>query len=320
MKQFDIVCLGELLVDFTPFGRSPAGMLLFEQNAGGATANVAVSLSRLGRPAAFIGKIGCDMNGKFLRRTLDEAGVNTSGLLSDPSKHTSMAFVTLSPEGERDFSFVRDADTQLRADELDSVMVERSRIFHFGSLSMTHEPSREATLCALRLAREAGLIISYDPNYRAPLWPDSQTAVRQISTVLPYVDILKVSDEEVFLLTGETDIKAGGRKLLLGGPSCVAVTQGSGGATVCLPSGCIHTPTHPGPVVDTTGAGDAFMGGFLSGLLDRGLHPRSIKPDDAKEISLFAHAVATRCVAARGGIPAMPSREEALAVCNGVGQ
>jgi fructokinase len=310
MKPIDIVCLGELLIDFTPAGLSPAGMRLFEQNAGGAPGNVAVAMTRLGHSAAFVGKVGSDMNGIFLRRSLDGAGVDTAWLRTDPAAATSMAFVTLSEGGERGFSFVRDADTKLTADEIDAEVLSRAKIFHFGSLSLTHEPARTATLTALRLAREKGCIVSYDPNYRALLWPDEQTAADRMASVLDRVDILKVSEEELLLLTGTADIEAGGRALLSRGPSCVAVTQGAKGATVCLPSGCVHTGTFPGPVADTTGAGDAFTGGFLSQLLERGMKPGEITLELAEVMSRFAHAVATCCVSKRGGIPAMPGRSE----------
>jgi len=284
-------------------------MLLFEQNAGGAPANVAAALAKLGRSVAFIGKSGCDMNGVFLRRSLEEAGVDTRGLLSCSDVNTSMAFVTLSPEGERDFSFIRDADTKIQIDEVNRDMILQSRVFHFGSLSMTHDPARQTTLQALCWAREAGCIVSYDPNYRALLWPDPATAAKIMSSVVPQVDILKVSEDELVLMTGHNDLETGGKELLRRGPVCVAVTQGSNGATVFLPSGFVQTPTYPGQVIDTTGAGDAFMGGFLSQCLTRGIHPRDMSIDEAREISMFAHAVATCCVAARGGIPAMPSLE-----------
>jgi len=318
VKSFDIVCLGELLIDFTPAGLSPAGMRLFEQNAGGAPGNVAVAAARLGHTAASVGKVGGDMNGAFLRQSLEGAGVDTRWLRTDSQSSTSMAFVVLSEGGERDFSFVRDADTKLAAEEIDAGLLSSAKIFHFGSLSMTHEPAHAATLTALRLAREQGCIISYDPNYRALLWPDERTAVERMASVLDRVDILKVSEEELLLLTGESDIEAGGRILLSRGPSCVAVTQGAGGATVCLPSGCVHTKTYPGPVVDTTGAGDAFMGGFLSQLLEYGISPSEMTLEKAETVSRFAHAVATLCVSKRGGIPAMPDRAEVDNLLKGI--
>lgn len=312
MKRFDVVCLGELLVDFTPYGLSPSGMRLFEQNPGGAPGNVAAALAKLGHSVAFIGKLGDDMNGRFLRQSLIETGVDVSALLTDTYAHTSMAFVSLSPDGERDFTFIRDADTKLHADEIKREMIENSKVFHFGALSMTDAPAYSATLRALELAREAGCIISYDPNYRALLWPDKDEAVMRMRSVLSQVNILKVSEEEAALLTGKVSIEDGGRELLSQGPSCVAVTQGANGVTVFLPSGNVHTPTFPGNVVDTTGAGDAFTGGFLSQCLTLGLHPHNMTLEDARTISLFANAVATCCVARRGGIPAMPERNNVI--------
>lgn len=306
MKKFDVTCFGEILIDFTPFGTSPAGMRLFEQNPGGAPGNVAVALARLGHSSAFIGKIGSDSNGTFLRQSLDGAGVDTAGLMTDPGVNTSMAFVTLSDAGERDFSFVRDADTRLTIEELGE---NDCKIFHFGSLSMTHQPARDATWEALHRARTGGAIISYDPNYRPLLWNDQETAVRSMVSVLDRVDVLKVSEEEVALLTGEADPERGGRILLGRGPSCVAVTRGERGAILCHKWGAVHIKAFPATVADTTGAGDAFMGGLLSGLLTRNLHPADMTEHDAREIGRFANAVAACCVAARGGIPAMPTIE-----------
>ena len=186
--MYDITALGELLIDFTPCGTSEAGRQLFEQNPGGAPANVLVSVSRLGQKAAFIGKVGDDMHGALLKKTLEENNVDTSGLIVDPNVFTTLAFVTLT-DGERNFSFARKpgADTQLRKEEVNLEILKNTRIFHFGSLSLTDEPARSATIYAVENAKQCGALISYDPNYRAPLWKDRETAVKEMRSVIKYV-------------------------------------------------------------------------------------------------------------------------------------
>ncbi|MDR0249278.1 MAG: carbohydrate kinase [Oscillospiraceae bacterium] len=312
MDTAEVVCFGEVLVDFTPAGLSGAGMRLFEQNAGGAPANVAAALAKLGRRAAFAGKVGRDMHGDFLRRALLQCGVDVANLAADPREPTSMAFVALSDEGERGFSFMRGADAKLPA--LSARALRGVKVFHFGSLSMTSIAARAATQKTVRLARKAGCVISFDPNYRAMLWPSERAAALCISSALGQTDILKVSEEEALLLTGIGDAEGAGKALLSRGPCCVCVTLGARGALLCRPGFCLHTPTYPGPVTDTTGAGDAFTAGFLRGLLARGLRPQNITEPLARELCAFAHAAATLCVAKRGGIPAMPGLEDVTAL------
>ena len=208
--MFDIVALGELLIDFTYHGRSENGMRLFEQNPGGAPANMLCAASNLGSSTAFIGKVGRDMHGDYLRRVLEEKGVDTGGLISAEDVFTTLAFVELSETGERKFSFARKpgADTCLTACEVKRELLEGCRIFHFGSLSLTDEPSRSATIEAVKAAKKAGAIISYDPNYRAPLWKSEDEATEIMRSVLPFADIVKISDEEVGLITGESSPEA----------------------------------------------------------------------------------------------------------------
>ena len=183
--MFSVSALGELLIDFTDAGTSAGGQRLFERNAGGAPANVLVALEKLGHKTAFLGKVGCDMHGEFLRATLEEQGIDTRGLISDPDAFTTLAFVALSPDGEREFSFARKpgADTRITADELARDVIADSRVFHVGSLSLTDEPARSATLAALSAAREAGCTLSYDPNYRANLWPSVDAATADLSSL-----------------------------------------------------------------------------------------------------------------------------------------
>lgn len=306
--MFDIVAMGELLIDFTYHGRSENGMLLFEQNPGGAPANVLCSASNLGSSTAFIGKVGKDMHGDYLRRVLEEKGVDTSGLISAEDVFTTLAFVELSETGERKFSFARKpgADTCLSACEVKRELTEGCKIFHFGSLSLTNEPSRSATIEAVKAAKKAGAIISYDPNYRAPLWKSEEEATARMRSVLHFADIVKISDEEVELITGESSPEAAARYLLQKGISCAVVTLGNNGAYTAVKdaSALVSVPTVP--VVDTTGAGDAFWGGFLYKLAVSGLRPNELSEAQLLDFTEFANAVASLCVQKRGGIPAMP--------------
>jgi fructokinase len=313
MSTTDITVLGELLIDFTQSGHSQSGMALFERNPGGAVANVAVAASRLGHSTAFIGKVGSDMHGRFLAQTLEQHNVNTSGLVYSDTEFTTLAFVALDEKGERSFSFARKpgADTCLKAEELNAPLITGSRIFHIGSLSLTAEPARSATFAALELAKSGGAIISYDPNYRSTLWPDSHTAAEHMRSVLPYVDIMKLSDNETELLTGLADPEAAALALNSMGIACVAVTLGSSGALVCTDGQtALVPPCTVQNVVDTTGAGDAFWGGFLSAFLDSGLALENVKLTDAAAFARYGNATAACCIGHRGAIPAMPDRAQ----------
>ena len=208
--RFDIAALGELLIDFTDRGLSDAGMRLFEQNPGGAPANMLAAAARLGERTAFIGKVGDDMHGRFLRDTLTAAGIDVTGLVLSPDVFTTLAFVALDDRGERHFSFARKpgADTCLRSDELPAPLLSSARVLHVGSLSLTDEPARSATFAAVEAAKRAGAVISYDPNYRAALWPDEAAAAAQMRSMVPYADVMKLSDEETLLLTGAAEPEA----------------------------------------------------------------------------------------------------------------
>lgn len=308
-KQYDIVTLGELLIDFTGCGRSEAGQRLFEQNPGGATANVVTAAARFGLKTAFIGKIGRDMHGEYLKQTLAEADIDTKGLVMSGDVFTTLAFVALEPNGERRFSFARKpgADTCLTWDEVDQSLLANTRIFHIGSLSLTDEPARSATLNAIAFAKKAGALISYDPNYRASLWPDKDTASQMIRSVLPYVDIMKLSDEETELLTGQAQPEAAAAALLSGGVQCAVVTLGKKGALVAANQLFQVAEGYDIPAIDTTGAGDAFWGGFLYQILTSQKSLSQWTADDLLRFGRFANATATLCVQKHGGIPAMPS-------------
>ena len=309
-----ITALGEILIDYTPMPRSAAGMQVFEQNPGGAPANVLACAARLGRETAFIGKVGCDMQGEFLRQTLVDAGIDTRGLRSDSDAFTTLAFVSLSGTGERSFAFARKpgADTRLRAEELDESLLTGTAVLHIGSLSLTDEPARGATLKAVETAKRAGAVISYDPNYRALLWPNKEAAVEQMRSVLDSVDIIKLSDEETALLTDAQAPEAAAEKLLAQGIPVVMVTLGADGALVATRGGMRRVPGFQSEAVDTTGAGDSFWGGVLTCLTESGKRPEELTLAEAAEFARFGNAAAALCVRKRGAIPAMPARGEVL--------
>lgn len=314
--MFDITALGELLIDYTPAGKSPAGMELFEQNPGGAPANVLACASRLGLKTALIGKIGADMQGEFLRKTLQEAKINTDGLIADENYYTTLAFVSLSERGERSFSFARKpgADTQLLIEDVNLSLIRNSRIFHFGSLSLTDLPAREATHFALEEAKKANCIISYDPNYRPLLWKSRGHAKEQMRAVLPYADIIKISDEETELITGHSDPRAAAMRLIENEIKIAAVTLGKDGVLIATKEGFETVPGFRVDALDTTGAGDAFLGALLYSIVNLDEKPKSISLTRLREIAEFANAAAACCVTRRGAIPAMPMLYEIEAV------
>ena len=309
---FDVVALGEILIDFTSCGKSEAGQQIFEQNPGGAPANVLTCLSKFGKKTAFLGKIGKDMHGEFLKSVLEENRINTAGLAEDDSVFTTLAFVSLSETGERSFSFARKpgADTCLAEAELKEDIIKDSKILHVGSLSLTAEPSKSTTFKALKTAKANGVIISYDPNYRAPLWDSKEAAIEGMRSIVPYVDLMKVSDEETELLTGVKEPKAAAMKLLEQGVKVVAVTLGSEGALVATKEGSKLVPGYQANMIDTTGAGDSFWGGFLNQFIESGKKPGEVTLDEAAAFTKFGNAVASLCVEKRGAIPAMPTLEE----------
>ena len=276
-KEIAIVALGELLIDFTEAGISKNGMKLFEQNPGGAPANLLTVASHMGYRTSFIGKIGTDMHGDFLKKTLQNEGIDTGALVEDERYFTTLAFVEIDENGERNFSFARKpgADTQLEVSDLDQKLLSDCRIFHFGSLSLTQEPSRGTTLEAVRIAKEAGALISYDPNYRASLWADTETAVAQMKAAIPLADVMKVSDEESLLLTGAGDYDEAADRLLESGLKLVAITLGSKGVLIATPESRQTVGGFAVDAVDTTGAGDSFWGGFLASYLQEETSPRS---------------------------------------------
>ncbi len=323
MKEFDVTALGEILIDFTESGVSGSGGALYERNAGGAPANVAAAVARLGGKAAFVGKVGADPFGGFLKDTLLSLGVDVSGLRVSPDAHTTLAFVSLGPRGERSFSFCRNpgADTGLRADELEPRAVGSTRVLHVGSLSLTHEPSRGATFAAIERARSSGALVSYDPNWRPSLWADRAAACELMKRVVPLADIVKVSEEELDLLYGiapktEADLERGARAILASGPRLALVTLGDQGTFWSTASSGGLVSAFASDAVDTTGAGDAFVGALLWRLtrLDRSADPFDRDADSIAADVRFANAAAAVCVRRRGAIPALPSFHEAMGV------
>ena len=312
--MYDITVIGELLIDFTYYGLSENGGALFEQNAGGAVANVAALCAGFGAKTAFIGKIGKDMHGAFLRDTLRAKGIDTTGLIEDANVFTTLAFVKLTGS-ERCFSFARKpgADTCLSPSELNLDIIRNSRIFHFGSLSLTNEPAKSATFAAITEAKKAGALCSYDPNYRASLWESEEIAVENMRSLVQYADVMKVSDEETVLLTGESDPVAAAKKLVSLGVKYAAVTLGEKGAVAATKDGVVECPAFPCKPVDTTGAGDAFWGAFLYRVLKSGTAFPRHNPDEINDFVKFANAAASICVEGRGAIPSMPGLEIVIA-------
>lgn len=310
--MFDLVTLGELLIDFTEYGISENNQRLFEQNPGGAVANVVCAASRLGIKTAFIGKVGKDMHGTFLSSTLKDAGVNIENLVLSDEVFTTLAFVALQKNGERSFSFARKpgADTCLTIDEVKAAPLSECNIFHVGSLSMTDEPARGTTLYAVRTAKNYGAIISYDPNYRGMLWKDKYDAMTHMRSLLPYADLVKISDEETELLTDHKDPEQALRYLLSKGARIAIVTLGDQGAMLGYNGIYTHIPSFRVPkVVDTTGAGDAFWGAFLSRIL-KGIPIDNLDYGILVDYVRFSNAAAALCITKRGAIPAMPTEDE----------
>jgi len=310
---FDTIALGESLIDFTPSGVDDSGMTLFSRNPGGAPANVLAMNARLGGKTAFIGKVGDDDFGHFLKSNMQQSGIDVSGLSMTTEYKTSLAFVQLNEFGERSFSFYRNpgADLYLKKEDVEESLLSRCRIFHFGSVSLTDEPCRSTTFYTAGKAKELGTLISFDPNYRPFLWENEKCAREEIQNALQYADMIKVSEEELELLTDTTDIKLGAEKLTQYGACVVLVTLGPKGAFFYTEKACGHVPTYNVKTVDTTGAGDAFLGAFHHCI-------RTMTADDLKSMSaLGLHKIIRFCNAAgslttskKGAIPAMPTLEQ----------
>ena len=312
-KRFDVLALGELLIDFTENGLSGQGNPLLEANPGGAPCNVLAMLQKLGWHSAFVGKVGRDMFGRQLRAAAEEAGICMDYLVEDPRAHTTLAFVKTFPNGDRDFSFYRDpgADMMLREDELPLDALQSCRIFHFGTLSMTHEEVRFATKKAVGLAKKSGALISFDPNLRPPLWYDLEEAREQIAWGLSRCDILKIADNELEFMTGETDFDRGAALLKAQYPNIrlLNVTAGAEGSYCYSGEKKVFVPSFRlGGTIETTGAGDTFCACVLSDVLEHGLEDLSEKR--LKAMLRFANAAAYLVTTRKGAIRSMPERDE----------
>lgn len=315
-KEFDVIALGELLIDFTMNGKSEQGNNLFEANPGGAPCNVLAILRKLGKKTAFIGKVGDDQFGRLLRETIEEAGINSDNLLVDKEINTTLAFVHTFPDGDREFSFYRKpgADMMLKKEEINEESIAKARIFHFGTLSMTHDDVREATMKAVEFAKKNGLLISLDPNLRPPLWSSLELAKEQMLAAMEYCDILKISDNEIQFVTGVEDYDEGIQiirdrfQIPL-----VCLTLGKEGSRAYYKDLRVEVPGFvQEKVVDTTGAGDTFCGCVLNYVLEHGME--DLNEDNLKEMLTFANAAASLITTKKGAIRSMPEKEEIEAV------
>ncbi len=310
----DITAIGEILIDLTQSGHTEQGIPRFDANPGGAPANLSVAAARLGAKTAFIGRVGRDSFGDYLRRCLTENGVDASGLSVDPHERTTLAVVALDERGERSFSFYRapSADVNLEWADVPKALLADTKVLHFGSVSLTAEPSRTATLKAAETAKACGAWVSYDPNYRASLWPDESTAIRNMAEPLSMVDILKVSDEELPLLTGVSDPDEGSARLAKLGVRLILVTLGADGAFYRFDGRTGHVPGVPCRVADTNGSGDTFFGAALSQLVKMNRLEELTIPE-LERILAFANKAASITTSRHGAIPAMPTLAEVTA-------
>ena len=311
-KLYDVVALGEVLIDFTQNGKSAQGNGLFEANPGGAPGNVLAMLNNLGKKTSFIGKVGNDQFGLMLKSTLEELGIGTENLMLDDEVHTTLALVHTFEDGDRDFSFYRNpgADMMLRADEVQEDLIKTTRIFHFGTLSMTHEGVREATKKALDVAKNAGVMISFDPNLREPLWKSLDEAKEQVLYGLQYADILKISDNEIQWLTGEEDYTEGVKKIReMKDIPLILVSMGKEGSRAYYKDMIVEVkPFLQENTIETTGAGDTFCANVLNYVLENGLE--DLTAEGLEEMLTFANAAASIITTKKGALRVMPTKED----------
>lgn len=311
-KLYDVVALGEVLIDFTQNGKSAQGNGLFEANPGGAPGNVLAMLNNLGKKTSFIGKVGNDQFGLMLKATLEELGIGTENLMLDDEVHTTLALVHTFEDGDRDFSFYRNpgADMMLRADEVQEELIQSTKIFHFGTLSMTHEGVREATKKALDVAKASGAMISFDPNLREPLWKSLDEAKEQVLYGLQYADILKISDNEIQWLTGEEDYTEGVKKIReMKDIPLILVSMGKEGSRAYYKDMIVEVkPFLQKNTIETTGAGDTFCANVLNYVLENGLE--DLTEEGLKEMLTFANAAASIITTKKGALKVMPTKAD----------
>ncbi len=307
--MFDIIAVGELLIDFTPIKNEQG--IFFKENPGGAPCNMLTMAQKLGSKTGFIGKVGKDQFGIHLGKVLEAQGIDVSGLVYSEEYNTTLAFVHLDESGDRSFSFYRKgcADVMLEKAEVDYSLLDKTRALHFGSLSFTNEPSRATVLNIVKYAKEKGKLITYDPNYRPALWASEAEAVKGMRMGLEYADIVKVSEEEAALLTGENDFYKAAETLYKDGIKLVCVTLGEKGSFYYHRSGYGIVSGYKSKVVDTTGAGDSFFGAAVHQILQKS-DLNELTVHDLNEILSFSNAAASICIEGFGGIPSIPSKED----------
>ena len=311
MKKYDVIALGELLIDFTMNGESEQGNHLFEACPGGAPCNVLAMLNKLGKKTAFIGKVGNDQFGTLLRKTLNEVGIDTSNLFTDDEVNTTLAFVHTLADGDREFSFYRNAgaDMMLKEDEIDEDFLSQVKIFHFGTLSMTQDEVRAATKKAVKSAKQSGALISFDPNLREPLWSSLELAKEQMEYGFSQCDILKISDNEIQFVSGKEDYDEGIKYLQDKYQiPVILLTMGKEGSRAYYKGMRVERSGFSVKTIETTGAGDTFGGSALNYILEHDFY--NLTEEDLGELLSFANAAAAIVTTKKGAILAMPEREE----------
>ena len=313
--MIDVVALGELLIDFTMERADEAGYPTMAAHPGGAPANFLAALAKFGRRTALLGKVGSDKFGRLLCGTLEQAGIGTDGLIVSDDVFTTLAFVTLDETGDREFSFARKpgADTCIRFEEINLSLIDEAKVFHFGTLSLTDDPARSATVQAVAYAKAQGKLITYDPNLRKPLWKDMETAKEQLLWGLAQADVVKISDEGVDFLFGLNPQEGAQHILDHYGVKLVFVTCGADGCCFMSRTAKGHVPGLEGiQVVDTTGAGDIFGGSVVHKLLETGKAPQELTAEELREAVRFACASAGLSTMRYGGISSVPEYEDVI--------
>ena len=316
MKQYHVTALGELLIDFTENGLSNQGNYLMEANPGGAPCNVLAMLQKLGKKTAFIGKVGNDFLGKHLKKVVEEVGIDTRNLKLDDEVHTTLAFVHTYADGDRDFSFYRNpgADMNLRSEEIDAELIAQSEVFHFGSLSLTHLGVREATKKALRIAKDNGCLITYDPNLRPPLWRSLEEAKEQIGFGMEWCDVMKISDNEIQWFTGLEDFDEGIRVLQdTYHIPLILLSMGKEGSRAYYQGIKVEAkPFLQKNTIETTGAGDTFCACVINFVLEHGL--QNLTEENLREMLTFANAAASLITTRKGALRVMPEKADVEAM------
>ena len=310
-KKYDVIALGELLIDFTMNGQSEQGNNMFEACPGGAPCNVLALLNKMGKKTAFLGKVGKDQFGTLLRDTITDAGIDASHLMVDDTVNTTLAFVHTFPDGDREFSFYRNpgADMMLTEDEVDPEFIAQTKILHFGTLSMTHDGVRAATKKAVQAAKDAGCLVSFDPNLRPPLWSSLDLAKEQMEYGFGVCDILKISDNEIQFVSGKEDYDEGiaclQEKYNI---PLILLTMGKEGSRAYYKGKCVERPGFAVKAIETTGAGDTFCGSSLNYIVEHGFD--DLTEEQLGELLTFANAAAAIVTTKKGAIRSMPEREE----------